>query len=225
MEQIEKKERKKESSNSVWLCRFCTRRLPICACLSPFLHVKPFSDVLFEYLLYLCKGHVTAIKLSVYYQMTHVMSVLSWTHQRAGSFEVLKVRGGERVQRESDDSSEKKWKIEERPDWTWQHLNSARLKNRGGNKVNLLTGFVSVFKSQHRLWWNLHKPFCLLRRWIPGQPTDHPPTSSCPPLVLSCLQTRGSWHGWYWFSQLWPCSDAACLCINFPRLKKKSKTA
>lgn len=119
---LEKKERKKESRNCVWLCRFCTRQLPICACLSPFLHVKPFSDVLFEYLLYLCKGHVTAIILSVYYQMTHVMSVLSWTHQRAGSFVVWKVRGGERVQREGEDWGEKKKykknKTDAKPEWT-----------------------------------------------------------------------------------------------------------
>lgn len=35
-----------KNNNTMWLCRFCTCRLPICACLSPFLHVRPFSDVL-----------------------------------------------------------------------------------------------------------------------------------------------------------------------------------
>lgn len=41
-----KKKKKKTNNNMMWLRRFCTRRLPICACLSPFLHIRPFSDVL-----------------------------------------------------------------------------------------------------------------------------------------------------------------------------------
>lgn len=36
----------KKNNNMMWLRRFCTCRLPICACLSPFLHIRPFSDVL-----------------------------------------------------------------------------------------------------------------------------------------------------------------------------------
>lgn len=144
----------KESRNCVWLCRFCTRRLPICACLSPFLHVKPFSDVLFEYLLYLCKGHVTAIILSVYYQMTHVMSVLSWTHQRAGSFVVWKVRGAERGPKRG--WGEKKKRDQTGPDNIW----TQRVERLWGEFKWIFWLVLSpCLKINIRLWWNLHKPF------------------------------------------------------------------
>lgn len=71
---------KKKKNNMMWLCRLCTRQLPICACLSPFLHIWPFSDLLLN-TNYLCKRSCGNNHTFSVYQMTHLMSV------RAGSWE------------------------------------------------------------------------------------------------------------------------------------------
>lgn len=76
---------KKKKNNMMWLRRFCTCRLPICACLSPFLHIRPFSDVLLN-TNYLCKGHVTAIIISVYIRW-HTLCLCFLRHKRELVFE------------------------------------------------------------------------------------------------------------------------------------------
>lgn len=143
----------KKMNNNMWLCRFCTCRLPICACLSPFLHVRPFSDVLLN---------TNSIYVRVMWQQSSFQCISNdtlnvcafWNTKESWLLrsKEIKVRG-KMVQKYYD--SPKRNAMPSSLDLII--TSSVSLKTRGDKKKRIFWLISSLCLKSNRLWWNLHK--------------------------------------------------------------------
>lgn len=126
--------------------------------------------------------------------MTHLLSVLSWTQKRAGSWEAKRSKsGGWETVRNKCAIPQKGTKIPSSPDLII--TSSVSLKTRvGGGKKRESSGWYCLCVENQIDCGEICTKLLYVKFVIPGQPTEHPsslgltrPCLSSPD--MSCLQT------------------------------------